>query len=340
LLPSCSAASRANRLGALLAPVLLAGCGRSTPPTISTTTSSSASPEAPATTSTSTTTTTSTAASTPPLSAYASASPLSGKSVGHTSVVFKLKLEGGLEAAYKPRSHRGHDRYKGEVAAYRLAVALGLPNVPLAIPRSFPVTSLRAALGDATPARELFDHEAVADSNGSIAGALIPWIPKLEFLPLESDEWSTRYRPWLTGDAGMAEDQRALARQISTMVVFDYLTGNWDRWSGGQIGIDRSTGTLLFLDNDGAFFDPPPSGPLASQLARLAKISRFSRSFVGKVRALDPNATRAALGDEQPGVPLLGGHALAEIDARRRRALGIIDAKLVELGEAQVLTFE
>src|SRR5579862_5954081 len=38
------------------------------------------------------------------LPAYASAAPVGGKSVGHTSVVFKLKLEGDLAAAYKPRS--------------------------------------------------------------------------------------------------------------------------------------------------------------------------------------------------------------------------------------------
>ena len=41
-------------------------------------------------------------------------------------------------AAYKPRSKLplGDHRYKGEIAAYRLAVALGLDNVPRAIPRA------------------------------------------------------------------------------------------------------------------------------------------------------------------------------------------------------------
>src|ERR1700727_2603167 len=44
--------------------------------------------------------------------AYASAAPVSGKSVGHTSVVFKLGLEGGATVAYKPRSTRGDHRYR------------------------------------------------------------------------------------------------------------------------------------------------------------------------------------------------------------------------------------
>src|SRR6478735_5009080 len=69
--------------------------------------------------------------------AYRSRDPIGGKSIGHTSVVFKVKLEGGLDAAFKPRSRRGNGRYRGEVAAYRLARALDLDNVPRAMVRPF-----------------------------------------------------------------------------------------------------------------------------------------------------------------------------------------------------------
>ena len=41
------------------------------------------------------------------------------------------------------------------------------------------------------------------------------------------------------------------------MIVFDYLTANWDRWSGGNVAEDSANGKLLFVDNDGAFYDPP-----------------------------------------------------------------------------------
>jgi hypothetical protein len=284
---------------------------------------------------------------------YATAAPVSGKSIGHTSVVFKLKLDGGLEAAYKPRSRRGRDRYRGEIAAYRVGIALGLNNVPTALPRSFSLTSLQAALGDGGPARELFDKEVVADSDGQVPGALMPWIPKLEFLPLEGEPWRARWNQWLASEVGPGADElaegpdagsagigaRSLAAQMSTMVVFDYLTGNWDRWSGGQIGIARATGTLLFLDNDGAFFDPPPAGPLASQLARLIKVWRFSRGFVGALRTFDPVAAKAALGDDGRGVELLTPSMRKGLEERRKRALAIVDAKIAERGEASVLAF-
>jgi len=271
-------------------------------------------------------------------------------------VVFKLKLQGGLEAAFKPRSHRGNTRYRGEIAAYRLAISLGLHNVPTAIPRSFPLASLQGAMGeknaDGNGARELFDKEVIAESDGQVTGALIPWIPKLEILALESDEWRHRYGAWLAADAATPEDAtdtdgglgpglhaRTLAPQISSMIAFDYLTGNWDRWSGAQIGIDRSTGTLLYLDNDGAFYDPPPPGPLAAQLARLNGVGHFSRSFVGALRAFEPATAKVALGDDGRGVPILTANTLKQLDDRRKRVLEIIDAKIAAKGEPAVLSF-
>ncbi len=274
------------------------------------------------------------------LSAYATAAPVGGRSVGHTSVVFKLKLEGGLEAAYKPRSHRGDHRYRGEIAAYRLARRLGLENVPAAIPRTFAFSALAAALGGTdSDAGALLAAEAVPDAHGLVTGALIPWIPKLELLPLESEPWVTRWRGWLATDGGVAGEDTTLAADVSTMIVFDYLTGNWDRWSGGQVGIDRLYNRLLFLDNDGAFYDPPPPAPLAAQLARLSKVSRFSRAFVKAMRDLDDDALRQAMGEESPGAPLLSARMLSGVAGRRRTALGIIDAKIAELGESFVLAF-
>jgi hypothetical protein len=256
--------------------------------------------------------------------AFADARPLKGKPIGHTSVVFKIGFEGGLDAAYKPRSRRGKDRYKGEIAAYRLGRALGLSNVPPALPRSFELKKLRDAFAANPAAVELLDKEAVADPDGMLPGALIPWIPKLEFLPLESAEWRGRWQAWLKSGATIPDDDRALAAQISTMIVFDWLTGNWDRWSGANVGIDRATNTLLYVDNDGAFFDPAPPQPLAEQLALLKKVERFSARFTDALAKLDPPALAAAMGEEKPGSPLLSAKVLHAIEQRRRTALDLM----------------
>jgi hypothetical protein len=255
---------------------------------------------------------------------YLTAAPLSGKSLGHTSVVFKLKLEGGGLAVYKLRTKRGPTRYKAEIAAYRLGVALGIPNVPRAFPRSFDAAKLRAVLGGEAGA--LFNREAIVGADGTVPGAMMPWIDQLEFLPLESEPWASRWKGWV-GSGDVPDDQRALAAQISTMLVFDFVTANWDRWSGGNVGFERASSTVLFVDNDGAFYDPPPPGPLAAQLARIRAAERFSKSFVKSLRTLDRAALGAAIGDETPGVPLLTPKVVDATDDRRKAALTVIDQK-------------
>jgi hypothetical protein len=271
-------------------------------------------------------------ASTPDPSAYATALPLSGKSVGHTSVVFKLTLEGNLTVAYKPRSAVGDSRYKGEIAAYRLARALGLAdNVPLAMPRSFPADALRAAVS-----RETTFAQVVPEPDGTVRGALVPWIKGLEFLPLESSEWMPKWRAWLKDGATIPDDQRALAAQISTVLAFDQMTGNWDRWSGGNVGFDRAKNHLLYMDNDGAFFDPPPAKMMKWPTELFDGADRFSRAFVAALRRLD---VPGALGEEAPGVPLLSARVVAQTEARRKKVLAAIDAKIAQRGEARVLAF-
>lgn len=267
--------------------------------------------------------------------------PVWGKSIGHTSVVFKVKLDGGALAAYKPASHRGGARYKGEIAAYRLARALGLPNVPPALARDFRWTELSAALGgDGTDAGKLFKDETSGDERGNVRGAIIPWIEHLTFVPLDAEPLRSSSRGWLEANATVPDDKKKLAGQLSTMIVFDYLTGNWDRWSGGNIGMQEGHDTLLFIDNDGAFFDPPPPAPLAKQLALLKEDARYSRSFVTALRSLDSESTRAAFGELRPGEPLLSAHVLEGVEVRRRTALAIIEAKVASHGERSVLVFD
>ena len=247
------------------------------------------------------------------------------KSIGHTSVVFKITFAGGNEAAFKPESHRGKTRYRGEIAAYRLGQSLGLPNVPAALFRRFRATELRSVLPGESA--DLFDREVVVDADGGIKGAIIPWIKGLEFLPLSAS-------------SALLEKDPALAAQISTLIVFDVVTGNWDRWSGGNVGFDRSANRVLFIDNDGAFFDPIPAGPGEANVALLRKTEHFSRSFVTRLRALTFTALAAAIGEEAPGVPLLSAHVLEEAEKRRKNAVSIIDAKIAAHGEASVLSLE
>jgi hypothetical protein len=208
------------------------------------------------------------------------------------------------------------------------------------MPRSFAMAELRAALDPSTAAGKLLAAEAVPDADGELHGALIPWIPDLHFLSLEAEPARSEWRGWLSPKGKVPDEKRRFAAQISTMIVFDYLTGNWDRWSGGNVGTDGAGEAVLFIDNDGAFFDPPPAAPLARQRSLLADDARFSRRFVAALRALSPDAARSAMGDDAPGEPLLGARALAGLEERRRDALAVVDGWVAKLGEDNALPFE
>jgi hypothetical protein len=261
--------------------------------------------------------------------AYLVGVPRAAKGIGHTSVVFKVELTGGKKAAFKPASRRGPVRYKGEIAARRLGVALGIGNVPPAFFRTFDAVTL----GDAKGADEMLVRD------GRVKGALMPWIDGLSFLALEQAPLSTQWKTWLRRGETIPDDQKELARQISTLVAFDFVTANWDRWSGGNVGIDKASGTLLYIDNDGAFFEVPPAEGLQRNQRLLDGIDRFSRSFVTRLRALDDDALDGALGEETSGVPLLSAKALAGVHARRTKLLAVIDAKLSDAGADTTLAF-
>ncbi len=261
--------------------------------------------------------------------------------IGHTSVVFKLGLTGDLTAAYKPRSKVGSVRFRGEVAAYRLAVAWGLTNVPPADFRSFPAKELRSVLDQ--KAQKMFDEQVVVEPDGTVRGALIPWIPKLEFIPLEKDEQAKRWRPWLGIGTPIATTPTGcdakLAGQISTLVSFDLITANWDRWSGGNIGVVHGEcDRLLFVDNDGAFFDPVPQDLFHRQLAEFNTVKRFSRSFVKALERVSENDLRAALGEESPGKALLPDKTITGILARRKVVLSTVTSAVQQLGDATALS--
>lgn len=275
------------------------------------------------------------------LDAAAHARPVAAKSIGHTSYVLKVRFEGGLVTAFKPRSTLplGRTRYRAEVAAFRLARELGLSNVPEAKAEILRAPELAAAFATPEGGRE-FAAKALPDPDGALPGALFPWIDDYAVVPLENREWRAKWMAWLTDPASEpAGPDQTLAGSISTMLAFDYLTANWDRWSGGNVAQHATTGELLFVDNDGAFYDPPPAASLAMQRERLRRVVRFSRSFVRALRLLSDARMHEALAGttEQP---LLSDRVIAAAMARRDTLIAVIDARIALAGESATLVFE
>ncbi len=264
--------------------------------------------------------------------------PKAGKSIGHTSVVFKVELSSGKKAAWKPNAKKVKGRYKGEIAAYRLATELGLGNVPPACFRSIDAATAAAALAKNAEAAKVFADEVVVDA-GKIHGVLIPWIDGLTFWPLEKEPLRSEARTWLASGAELPKAKLALAAQASALVVFDFLTGNWDRYSGENVGLDPSGELVLYIDNDAGFMEQPPADRVARNKARLDATDRFSRRLVERLRALDEERLAKAFGEELDGKPLLSPKVVSLVAARARELLGVVDAKIGARGEAATLYF-
>lgn len=255
------------------------------------------------------------------------------KSIGHTSVVFQIELDSGQKLAFKPSSKRGKDRWRGEIAAYELDKALGLGRVPPVCRRTYPLARLKELLPKEAPLGDV-----IAADDGTVTGAAIPWITGLQFLALEKEPLRTQTKEWLgTRDAGaIPADKVALAAQLSTMVVFDAITGNWDRYSGGNVGLDASGTNVLFIDNDAAFMEGAPPKDLAANVARVEATERFSRALVKGLRSIDVDKVLGAL---PTGGALLQDPMRKTIAERIAKVLKIIDAKIAKSSESAVLPF-
>ena len=263
------------------------------------------------------------------------------KLVGHTSLVLKLEDGARHKAVFRPAFRQGGSRYRGEIAAYRLGVALGIgAHLAEAVPLSLPKEQLRGLLGDADRAR--FDADAIVDERGQVSGALVRWIDDLDVPAFEKDPWVARWKDWLQGDAAPASTEARLAAEFSSLVVFDYLTGNFDRWSGGNLGaVGKDAAlSLRFIDNDGAFLEPMPKAPLAASKQRLVASRRFSRSFATRLRTLLTEPTWDALfGLGTDGAPLLPKAVVAGVRSRAEEAIAHVDATSAHAGEPATLPF-
>jgi hypothetical protein len=250
------------------------------------------------------------AAPSPPVERHAK----TAKSIGHTSVVFKIVGTDGRTIVWKPDSRIGRGRYKGEIAAYRLASLFRIDNVPPALPLDLPREELARALVADEKGKDLLETQVISDG-AVVHGMFTEWIDDYAVLPLEKEK---DWRSWLKEDAAIPDDKKELARAISTMIVFDYIIGNWDRWSGANVA--TSKGKVLYVDNDGAFFETPPKDGLARAKRQLLQVDRFSKALFTRL---------LFIGDEEVAraIDIVSKKAIDGVLARRQEVLAILDKK-------------
>ena len=258
------------------------------------------------------------------------------------SLVFRVRLEGGMNAAYKPRTNQVRWGHRAEVAAYRIARALGMDNVPPAAIRHMRQAAMeRQVDADFTERWEDFERLVRWGRRGSVPGAMIFWIRDLNDIELDHTRRLNEWRGWLAHDGVIPEGSERLAADLATMVAYDFLIGNWDRFSGGNIDANADGTRLYIRDHNVAFAHPIPSRLLRRVSGHLERTQRLSRAWVRALRALDEQVLRRALrvDDESESEFLLSEAQMTDVLDRRSAILAYVASLVDEYSEEAVLYF-
>jgi hypothetical protein len=133
-------------------------------------------------------------------------------------------------------------------------------------------------------------------------------------------------------------EQRALAAQLSDLTVFDFLTANIDRYSGGNMKISPDGEQLFFMDNTLSFFVELEGTDKNRQA--LFRTQRFSRALYQALNRIDAPTLRRLLGqDAGTPIEILTPPEIRAVVARRDVARRYIDDLIAQFGAKNVLSF-
>jgi len=263
---------------------------------------------------------------------------------GGSSISLRLDFLGGGRAAFKPEQTMSGQFPRMEVAAYRLDRLLGLNAVSPAIPVRFRLEEVLGRLDDGS--RDLVPRilaEVPADEAGVIIGELQWWIPvikdaEIDGVPLDGPEGMRLWKRYLKVGEPEPYEARHLLPQISSMVLFDYLINNRDRWSGANCKASPDRRTLYFMDHTLAFGSEIEAEDRVR--AMLLQVQKYSGSLVRRVRRLDPAALRAAMTTHTaPYERILTDAEIDGVLQRRKALLAYVDDLVARHGPDAVLVY-
>jgi hypothetical protein len=255
---------------------------------------------------------------------------------GGSSISFRVDFTDGSRAAFKPNQTNPQTVPRKEAAAYRLSRVLGLNLVAPVIMRSLNRDEILGKLAASSRwARHRIETETLFDERGETVGSLAYWIPAVADLRLDTTEGIYRWSAWLTQGLEVPADKAQIAAQLSTLLVFDLLQNNSDRFSGGNLLGSADGSTLFYMDN--AFgFQTDLDGHVRCW-HYLKRAQKFSRGFVQALEKLSRESLQTTLAADSGA--LLTDEEITAVLARRDRALAYIRGLCDEHGVDRVLAF-
>lgn len=258
---------------------------------------------------------------------------------GGSSLSFRVDFADGSRAAWKPTQTNMQTIPRKEVAAYRLNRLLGMNAVPPAAPRVVGREELLTHLHpDSVPALPRIQAETVFGPAGRTFGTASYWVPVIKDSGFDTPAGQRQAQTWLALGEHIPVEQRAMAAQLSDLVVFDFLTSNPDRYSGGNMKMSPDGKQLLFMDNTMSFF-VDPDGNQRNRNA-LMRTQRFSRSLYQALDRVNASTLDQILAEEN-GTPyeILTSAEIHALVARRDVVRQYLDGLIAQYGARNVLAF-
>jgi hypothetical protein len=258
---------------------------------------------------------------------------------GGSSISFRVELADGSRAAWKPTQTNTQTIPRKEIAAYRLNRLLGLNAVPPAAPRAVSRDELLAHLHpESLEFIPRIKAETIFDGNGVTRGTASYWIPIIKDSGFDKPEGQKQVQAWLSQGEPIPPEQASMARQVSDLIVFDFLTSNPDRYSGGNMKMSPDGTQLFYMDNTMSFF-VDPEGP-AKNREVLFRTQRFSRTLYEALdRVTAPTLERALAQEAGAPYEILTPAEIAGVVGRRVVIHQYIDALVAQFGARNVLIF-
>ena len=301
---------------------------------------------------------------------YDNISPLGGGS----TLTFKLIRDGVPVAAVKPLQTRLQSNYRAEIAAWRLCEFLrcdfkvpynkeirfenGTFNLMYAKSRSNKAEAYKKEFID------LRWKKNEDDGKNYLYATYKAWVPDFTRFPIEL---KSVWKNWLSAEDGIKEFPELekalkpiaayaptaklyddilrrkadlttpmLASQISQVIVFDFLIGNFDRFSGVPnwygVNCQFKDGHIVSIDNGAGF----QWGGNTKVTENFMLVERFSRHFIEELRRLDRENTCDLLFPERDSKDQA---SCDQFWKKRQDVLERVDALILKYGEDTVLAF-
>jgi hypothetical protein len=168
-----------------------------------------------------------------------------------------------------------------------------------------------------------YSDDEKTDENGMIQGELSHWIPEIRDFEIggfriDSVDGMVTWKRFLQqGDRKIPPGAQHALPQLSTMLAFDYLINNSDRWSGSNAK-GSPDGKVFYLMDNTLSFGPEREGHTRVRIY-LERSKKFSRRLIAALRSLDDEVVRRP---DQPARLVGGepdGRIVLELADRRLR---------------------